>query len=258
MDSLFFYVSKLIRPLLYPSTWLIVLALIALVGHRLPWRWVAKAATGTLMALVLVFGLFPIGQWLAYPLESRFTPPAAEANAPDGIIVLGGAWRADIAEQWGSWQLNHAAERDATLVALSRRYPTARLVFTGGSGRALSAAPAEASVAEQFYQDLGVDLSRLTFESQSRNTYENAVLSYQLINPNPDETWWLVTSAYHMPRSVEVFAKVGWKVIPYPVDYFFTGFRWQPRWAFSDHLWELEKVVQEWVGLWVYRLTGKA
>ena len=56
-------------------------------------------------------------------------------------------------------------------------------------------------------------------ERQSRNTYENAVFSKAMIAPKPGERWLLVTSAYHMPRSVGLFRKAGFPVEPYPVDW---------------------------------------
>ncbi|NJO56672.1 MAG: YdcF family protein, partial [Rhodospirillales bacterium] len=56
-------------------------------------------------------------------------------------------------------------------------------------------------------------------ETRSRNTYENARFTREIIEPAPAETWLLVTSAYHMPRAIGVFHTVGWDVLPYPVDY---------------------------------------
>ena len=116
----------------------------------------------------------------------------------------------------------------------------------------------EADVAETLYRDLGIDPDRVIFERDSRNTYENAKFSKLLMLPNADERWWLITSAYHMPRSVGVFCRVGWSVTPYPVDHFYHSLTWKPAWAFADHLWELEKITYEWFGLVIYRLTGKS
>jgi uncharacterized SAM-binding protein YcdF (DUF218 family) len=97
------------------------------------------------------------------------------------------------------------------------------------------------------------------FEDRARNTYENAVLSKQLVAPAPGERWLLVTSAAHMPRSVGVFRKVGWPVIPYPVDYNTTGdleVMVAPdaagRWSTFD------QAVKAWIGLLAYWLSGRS
>jgi uncharacterized SAM-binding protein YcdF (DUF218 family) len=59
----------------------------------------------------------------------------------------------------------------------------------------------------------------MTFEANSRDTWENAVFTRDLVKPKPGETWLLVTSAWHMPRSVGIFRRLGFDVIPYPVAY---------------------------------------
>lgn len=67
--------------------------------------------------------------------------------------------------------------------------------------------------------DMGLDQNRITYEPEARNTFENAALTYRKLQPGPNEVWLLVTSAQHMPRAVGVFRKIGWALIPYPVDY---------------------------------------
>ena len=110
----------------------------------------------------------------------------------------------------------------------------------------------------------GLDVARITFEERSRNTHENAVLAKELVRPGPDERWLLVTSAYHMPRSVGVFRQAGWPVIPYPVDYRSAGAIDLPgalrRLAEPDvavRLVEIDLAVKSWAGLVAYRLMGR-
>ena len=68
-----------------------------------------------------------------------------------------------------------------------------------------------------------IDPEKVFFEDRSRNTYENAVFTHRMVQPKKHENWLLVTSAFHMPRSVGVFRKAGWHILPYPVDYKTTG-----------------------------------
>ena len=74
----------------------------------------------------------------------------------------------------------------------------------------------------------------------------------------PEGQWLLVTSAFHMPRSVGIYRKQGWNVIPYPVDHYSTteiGLKLDPKlWR---NLRDLNTAMREWIGLVVYYLTGK-
>ncbi len=257
METLFFLASKLIWPFVSPGTFLILIPLVAYLFKRFGCLTTAAILWLIEICLVLIVGFYPVGKWLAKPLEEYSAAPSTEVN-PDGIIVLGGAWLPELSNYWHSIELNQAAERDISLVILARKYPEAKLLFTGGSGRLFQQNLKEASVASQMYSDLGIDAGRLIFESQSRNTYENALFSKTLVDLNTTPHWLLITSAYHMPRAVGVFCQQGWQVQPYPVDHFYMKTSLRPYWAFSEHLWELERVSHEWLGLLVYRFSGKS
>lgn len=99
---------------------------------------------------------------------------------------------------------------------------------------------------------------RVIYERDSRNTFENAKLSKELLKPQPEETWILVTSAFHMPRAVGVFRKQAWEVIPYPVDFEApSDARLRLRLDLAKGLQEMSKASHEWLGLVVYWLTGR-
>ncbi len=76
--------------------------------------------------------------------------------------------------------------------------------------------------------------------------------------PKPGERWLLVTSAYHMPRAVGAFRKVGFEVEAYPVDYRTHGNLWIPFDDAASGLRRTDTATREWVGLLVYWLTGKS
>jgi uncharacterized SAM-binding protein YcdF (DUF218 family) len=150
-------------------------------------------------------------------------------------------------------------ERITTMVQLAKAYPNAPVVFTGGSGRMVQQGTTGAQVAQQFAVALGLPPERISLESQSRNTLENALLSKALIAPAQGEHWLLVTSAFHMPRSLAVFCKVGWSMQAYAVDYRAQkGNLIRLDWDFSKHLVNLNMAFKEWLGLAAYKLTGKA
>jgi uncharacterized SAM-binding protein YcdF (DUF218 family) len=116
----------------------------------------------------------------------------------------------------------------------------------------------DAETAPRLFAALGVTADRLILEKKSRNTYENAVFTRELVTPKPGETWLLVTSASHMPRSMGVFRKAGWRVIAWPVNYR-TGHSaavWLET-SFPVRLQEFEWGYREWAGLLAYWLMGR-
>lgn len=177
----------------------------------------------------------------------------------DGVIVLGGAVDQNLTEARGIPALNGAAERMTEFVALARRYPEARLVFTGGQGSLVHGGLTEADVARRLFTALGLPEARVTYEDQARNTWENAVFTHRLVEPRPGETWLLVTSASHMPRSVGAFRRAGWQVVPWPVNYR-TGHSLAALYdaPFPDRLQMLESGLREWLGMAVYRALGRS
>jgi uncharacterized SAM-binding protein YcdF (DUF218 family) len=139
-----------------------------------------------------------------------------------------------------------------------RQYPKAKHVFTGGSGSLRQQQHKHSLVAKKMLQEQGLDSSKVIFEEQSRNTYENAKLSYAMVKPEPGENWILITTAWHMPRAIGVFNNTGWPVIAYPVDHYTNPDQLlRLNFSFSGNLSTLNIAIKEWVGLAAYWLTGK-
>ena len=136
--------------------------------------------------------------------------------------MLGGAIDADLSADHGAVVFTRAADRVVEAAALARHYPKARIIFSGGSAN-LTDGPREADYAAAIFERLGVAKDRLIMERRSRNTMENAEFSKELAAPKNGERWLLVTSAFHMPRSIGIFRKVGFAVEPYPVDWRIGG-----------------------------------
>lgn len=258
MESLFFWLSKLIWLIIAPDSLLLILLLLAWI---LLWRGnvrMAKRFLGLVVSVMLLVALFPVDEWFLYPLEKRFPVNPALPMKVDGIIVLGGAEDAERSSAWNQAEVNEWAERFLAAIALARQYPAAKLVFTGGSSNMLSQGPKGADVAMALFKQQGLDITRITFERNSRNTFENAVFTKAMVKPHAAENWVLVTSAFHMPRSVGIFCKAEWPVIPYPVDH-----QTRPDALFrvdldlALHLDHLTVGVREWVGLIAYYATGK-
>jgi uncharacterized SAM-binding protein YcdF (DUF218 family) len=257
--ALFFFLSKTFGIMLLPTNFLIG---VGLLGAILLATRCASLGRKLLIASVVVLaicGFSPLGNLVLYPLEQRFPPWDPTQGAPDGIVVLGGSIDADLSVAHDTAAFTAAAGRVIEAAALAHRYPNARVIFSGGSANLISADAREADYAAAIFERLGISRERLTMERRSRNTLENAEFSKALAAPKSGERWLLVTSAYHMPRSVGLFRKAGFAVEPYPVDWR-TG-KGADILMFSPVAVEgLERTgigIREWIGLAAYRVTGK-
>jgi uncharacterized SAM-binding protein YcdF (DUF218 family) len=250
---MFYLIAKILEPLERPDDFLLFL----LFGGMIL-LWFGKTrkkgiAVVTVTVLILTFiTIFSVPAQLSRPLEIQFPRPSVWPSHVDGLIVLGGAVDPNTTAKFGLPTLNGDAERMTEFVRLAKRYPSARLVFSGGAAF-LGAKFTEASVARLFFQQQGVDLKRVTFEDRSRSTFENVQFTKAIVKPRPGQCWLLVQSAIMMPRSVGIFAKAGWPVLAVPVAYKTTVFNHN----LQDNLGFLDRAIHEWEGLIVYRLMGK-
>ncbi|MDP4733279.1 MAG: YdcF family protein, partial [Limnohabitans sp.] len=190
-------------------------------------------------------------------LENRYPVPTTEAVGRHvGVIVLGGATEhSDIYQAHGQVPLGQAAERMSVPAGLLRQHPNLQLVFSGGEGRLLATGVSEAELAKAFYQQQGVDMGRVVLEGGSRTTRENAIQVAALLGERCKQPWLLVTSAWHMPRSVPEFEAVGCQVTPYPVDFRTGAATAWTEYSLARSLLLWQTALHEWLGLWVYGVT---
>lgn len=260
MDSVLFILSKILGLGLKVENWIILglaLCVWALFTNRLLLaKW---CGTITLAAFVLI-AIFPFGQLLAGPLEKPY-PPYPELTRVDGIIILGGAEFITGTRDWGQTQLNHAADRLTEGAALALRFPEAKVLISGGSGRlrnTFDPSVGKHAGSRELMISLGVAPDRILWENRSRNTAENARLSLAMADPQPDEQWVLVTSAFHMRRSLSSFEAAGWPgVVPYPVDFRSGSIRGRIGWNPIDNIELLNTAIKEYVGHVAYRVMGR-
>ena len=258
MDSFFFILSKIIWLLISPDNLLLILILITLIFLVTEKQQRAKFLLVTISILLIVITFFPVGEWLLYPLESRFQTNPVLPEKIDGIIVLSGAEDTLLSHRWDQVELNAAADRNFAFLALARQYPSAKLIFSGGTGSLTHQQYKAADVAKILFAQQGIDATRVIYERESRNTYENAIYSQQMMKPGTNENWVLITTAWHMPRSVGIFCKIKWPVIPYPVDHQTRkGDLFRINFSLLNNMYALKTSIKEWIGLIAYSLTGK-
>jgi len=258
--AVMFIAAKFMAFLTQPLAWVALLLLLTVVLVRRRPAWAVRVGSAALV-LLLLLGWEPLPDALLRHLESLYPPVARQQIAPDtaGVIVLGGALES--AYVWsvpGQSALNDGAERMTEAVALLRQQPQLKLVFTGGEGELFGGDLPEAERASVFFEGQGIPAARVLFESVSRTTYENAVLSKRIVGVEATQPWLLLTSASHMPRAMAAFRKTGWNVTAYPVD--FRAGKATPWTQYT-----LDQGVKKWriglhevIGLIAYRLSGRA
>ena len=257
--DMFFSLSKIFWFIFDPGNIFVFVLVFVSVMLWLGKRTVVKWSLLVVMFFVLLVSIFPIGDKLLVTLENRF--PLVDKVPKDikGIIVLGGVVNQFVSDDRGVVSVGSSVERIVYFCKLAKEYPDAKLVFTGGSGNLFDQSLKEADFVAPLMSQLGLDASRVVFESQSRNTWENAVYSKNIMNPAEGELWLIITSAFHMPRSVGAFRKAGWNVLAYPVDYQTLSTAGQQLgFNFRGGINSLAFSAHEWIGLTAYWLTSRS
>jgi uncharacterized SAM-binding protein YcdF (DUF218 family) len=245
--------SKAVSFFSVPSNVIAALAVIGLVMLLL------RRRCGAAVALVALAGgmLSPLGNMLLTPLEQRFPDTGFPTERLNGIIVLGGSYDTVSHGYLSTIYLEEDTEPMAVIPDLARRYPEARIIFSGGTDPS-TPGPSEAGIVKQYFVSFGIAPERILIEEHSQTTEQNARFTADLIHPTPEDRVLLVTSSYHMPRAMGAFRKAGFNVIAFPVGSRTRGWSefWQPAPTATDNLRRLDIAVHEWLGLLAYRLSG--
>ena len=255
--TLFFYLSKIGWTIIRPDSWIVLGIIVALWAL---WRGrtrLARVALTVTSAFVLTVTTLPVGAWMISPIEAAF-PAIDPPEDVDGIIILGGFEDFLAQELSGQAATNGAAERVLEGLALARAYPDAKVVLSGGSGDPRRPGRSGAHIALEHAVALGFDADRFVVDATSRNTYENAVNTLALVSISEDETWLLVTSATHKPRSLGIFCSLDAALTPFPVDFRSGATQRWPTWDLLGNLTDLNLATRMWLGLVVYRATGRS
>jgi uncharacterized SAM-binding protein YcdF (DUF218 family) len=255
---MFFTLSKVLWVVFHPGNVILVALCVGAVLLWTRWRRAGRWILTVTAVMSLFLAMAPLGTALWLALENRFPVARNMPAKVDGIIALGGVVDQFVTDARGQIALGGGIERLTEMAALSRRYPQARLIYSSGSGDLLRQDIKEADVIDPFLETLGLDPARVIRENQSRNTYENAVMAKDLVRPGADETWILITSAFHMPRAVGCFRRVGWRIVPYPVDFALRGDETLSlRFSLTGGIGGLSGALHEWIGLAAYWLSDR-
>lgn len=170
-------------------------------------------AVFTIFVYVTSTGYF--GAWLIRTLEEQYSPPRTLQG--DVIIMLGGGAVAGTPDLNGSGGLSGSAANRLLTTARLQRVTGLPVILSGG--QVFGDTGQEARIASRLLQDFGVPADKVFVEDKSLTTKENALYVRQLMMDQGYSRPVLVTSAFHMPRSVLVFDRMGMAVLPFPADY---------------------------------------
>ena len=255
-----FVLPRLIWLAFNPMTILLVLICIALFLQVTAWRRAGRRSLVFCATIIVLLSILPIGTLMLAALEGQYPPMRRLPQRVDGIIVLGGATQPLIAIVRNQTSVNDNADRLLEFAALARRYPDAKLVFSGGYGNLLGESVlTQADVVARLLKEAGLDTRRVLFEGEARNTNDSPRLTSERVQPRPNEVWLLVTSATHMARSLGVFRKQGWNVIAYPCDYRTRGGMRSLVLSFdiAGGLRQFAQASRAWIALAAYYVMGR-
>lgn len=186
--------------------------------------------------------------------------PAEALPAADAIVVLGGTLSPP-ASAGGSANLSAAADRLVFAAKLYELGKAPTILISGGNGSRTGAGPmdAESVHAAALLTAWGVPTSAILTETESVNTYENAVYSKLMLDQHDLKKILLVTSALHMPRALATFQSAGIDATPAATDFESSASRPSGLEAWVANPAALEgttRVLKEYAGWIVYRQRG--
>ena len=201
--------------------------------------------------LTFVFYLFTtplVGDYLIHSLEEKHKPPSQVQG--DFIIMLGGGATLDTPNVHGLGHLSgFAANR---LLTCAQLYHALHIPIVVSGGKVLETTGAEADIGKVILLGLGVPADQIISEDQSLNTTENAKYTKKIMEQHGFSQPILVTSAFHMERSILQFKKVGLSVTPYSTDYQ-TNIHWKfefyQLWPSAGALLNVSLALKEYAGI---------
>ena len=221
---MFFFLSKTLGIMLLPVNFLIGVGVLGAILLATRLAMLGRRLLVASVVLLAICGFSPLGKLCSIRWSSGFRHGMPRAARLTASSSSGERSTRSFRPRMGGRSSRIRPTASSLPRPLARQYPNARIVFSGGNANLVSDDTAkEADYALAVFESLGIARERLTTERRSRNTQENAEFSKAIANPKDGERWLLVTSAYHMPRSVGLFRKAGFAVEPYPVDWRVDG-----------------------------------
>ena len=212
---MYFYLSKFLAPLLNLTNLLFILLIIFYLTN-LKKKIRFKFFSNTILILLLLISFFPLGNLGLKYLEKDYILQD-KIYKIDNIVVLAGSEKIFSTEITKKLSLNDGSERLITSVKLALEYPNSKIYYLGGDGKLVKSKLNESDVAKIFYSNINFDLKKIIFINDTRNTIENLKAFKNFNTPNQSNI--LITSAFHMKRSMLIAKELDLNIKPYAVDF---------------------------------------
>jgi uncharacterized SAM-binding protein YcdF (DUF218 family) len=255
---MFFLFSKLLSFLISPLLWVVALLLYSFKTKNE--KRGKRSGMSAVVILLVCSNSFIVDECFRWwePVTPDYD---LMSSRYDGAIVLGGIGEVDLRLQ--KLNFGWSGDRLFQTLALYHQGRIKKIIFTGGSGSIEFPDKKEGVYVQKYLRALHIPDSAMVIESQSKNTYENAVFTKKMLDSlQLSGHYLLVTSAYHMPRSLAVFKKAGFtNITPYITNKVSGVRRFTP-----DHLlvpnpnalFSLQFLIHEWMGYLIYKVKGYA
>jgi len=189
-------------------------------------------------------------------LEGHAEPVTCGSVTPRAIVVLGGGVRGDVNTISDIDYLYAASFRRAQgALRLAQQYPDLSIIVSGGSG---TSDITEADLMGSLLIQQGIKSTRISKERESVNTWESSLNTGMILKKNSTNEIYLVSSAIHMPRAIQVYQKQGLTVCAYPVDRVLVIPKWYELFIPQiSALVKTKNALHEIAGIGWYYLSGK-
>lgn len=243
---MFFMLSKLLAFIITPLIWIVVLLI---------WAMVTKIETRKKRMLRWALGLtlFFSNPFIFDEFSRMWEIPATryeDVEAYEYGIVLGGMSSYDT--EYGRAQFYRGVDRLIQTIELYKKGKIEKIVFTGGSGSILHPENKEGNYVNRYLLYMGIPKEDFIIEAESQNTRENATYTKKLLDDKKVEgKHLLITSAFHMRRSLGCFEKAGLDVVGYSTDRYAGPCKWEFDHLFIPNL----SAMKDWDNL-IHEITG--
>ena len=172
-----FYLSKILWLILNPFNIFIFITLLSIFLYFIKLKRLSLIIFLINFVFITLISFLPIGSYLIYTIEKEYHSYIKPPDHVDGILILGGATNPLLFNEYDQISLNGSSERLVESVFIIKKFDKAKVIFSGGSGLVNRPDLDHAQVAKSFYKKIGIEIDKIIFEDNSRNTYENIIYS---------------------------------------------------------------------------------
>ncbi|HEY9046254.1 MAG TPA: YdcF family protein [Ohtaekwangia sp.] len=253
---MFFILSKTVSFLVLPLTIVVILLVLAVFLKNQQWK--KRLLYGGIILLLFFSNDFLANEAMhAWEVQTV----AFKDMAPHKLgIVLTGSTIPGL-EPNDRVYFQRGADRVTHTVQLYKLGLIEKILISGGSGRILGEEEPEANKFRKAMVLMGVDSTDIMIENETRNTAESAQEVVKMLDSlhYKSEECLLITSAFHMRRSLACYKKVGLHIQPFSTDFYAHPREYYPD-AFiipkveAISIWH--KLFKEWIGMIAYKAAG--